>query len=148
MEPSKETRTNIHSLLNTQRLCVLSTSRQDRPYASLVAFAVTNALKQLYFATARTTRKYANIIENPHVALLVDSSANRGSDFHDAMAVTIIAPAGELTSPSRDMAESIFLARHPYLTDFVRAESCALFCAEIQRFILVERFQNVIEYIP
>jgi len=52
---------NLRKLLRSQLLAVLSTQNQGQPYASLVAFASSDDLKSLYFATSRSTRKYANL---------------------------------------------------------------------------------------
>jgi hypothetical protein len=48
-----------------------------QPYASLMAFAATDDLKRLLFATERNTRKYANLVSNPRAALLVDNRSNQ-----------------------------------------------------------------------
>jgi hypothetical protein len=54
----------IKNLFDSQSLAVLATQSNAQPYASLVAFAATEDLKQIIFLTPNTTRKYANIESN------------------------------------------------------------------------------------
>ena len=58
MEEVKSLRRKLKELFDKQRIGVLSTQKRNRPYASLVAFVVTEDLKSFIFATPRSTRKY------------------------------------------------------------------------------------------
>lgn len=58
---------------------MLSTSGDGNPDASLAAFCGSAYLGLLFFAT---TRKYANLMGQPRVALLVASRSNRKENFH------------------------------------------------------------------
>jgi len=53
---------DLKKLLQSQPLAVLATQSRGQPYASLIAFASSDDLKSLYFATTRATRKYAKPI--------------------------------------------------------------------------------------
>ncbi len=63
----------IRELLVSQRLAVLSTQDHGQPYINLIAFAATDDLKYLYFATNRATRKYANLMADSRASLLIDT---------------------------------------------------------------------------
>ena len=145
MKTEKEFRERLESLLKSQPLGVLSTQHEGRPYANLVAFAATEDLKTLLFATTRSTRKYANIESDSRVAMLIDSRSNKTDDFHSAAAVTATGKAEELGGHERENYVSIYLQKHPHLIDFVNAPSCALFRIEIDTYVLVNRFQEVFE---
>ncbi len=138
-------KTQLHQLLLSQRLAVLSTHDQGQPYASLVAFAVTDDLERMLFATARTTRKFHNMTEDARVALLVDNRSNTERDFHEAMAATALGIAGEIPAPEAAHLREIYLARHPYLEGFLDSESCALMEVRIRKYLVVSRFQNVFQ---
>lgn len=140
----QELRNDLRRLLR-ERLAVLSTHDEGQPYASLVAFAATEDLRHIVFATSRPTRKYANLSADARVALLIDSRRNVESDFHRAEAVTAIGTVAELTGPERDTYLSLYLAKHPALEDFVRAPTCALLCISVERYIRVKNFQRVSE---
>ncbi|MFH0729014.1 MAG: pyridoxamine 5'-phosphate oxidase family protein [Pseudomonadota bacterium] len=143
MKSDETIRPLLRELLSAQKLAVLSTHESGQPYANLVAFACSDDLKWLYFATARSTRKFANLLEDARVALLVSSSANKESDFQDAMAATIVGSAVEVLGEERQSALTTYLAKHPYLEDFVRASECALVKVHARSYILVDNFQHV-----
>jgi nitroimidazol reductase NimA-like FMN-containing flavoprotein (pyridoxamine 5'-phosphate oxidase superfamily) len=145
MPASEDTLRLLRGLLTGERLAVLSTHGAGQPYASLVAFAAADDLRCLYFATPRSTRKFANLQGDCRVALLVSSSRNQEADFHAAAAVTVLGSAGELSGPEREAALPGYLQKHPYLEDFVRAPTCALVKVHVRTCILVKNFQHVME---
>jgi hypothetical protein len=61
MQDIQQLKETIKRILDSQKLAVLATQRDGRPYGSLVAFAATDDMKNLLFATTRATRKYANL---------------------------------------------------------------------------------------
>ncbi|MHC4795354.1 MAG: pyridoxamine 5'-phosphate oxidase family protein [Planctomycetota bacterium] len=138
----------IRELLTSNRLGVLSTCAKDRPHASLVALLTTNDLKFILFATLRSTKKYENLISNSHVAMLIDNRSNEDYDFHEAAAVTVTGRARELHVNERAEWSDLFLSKHPHLKDFVESPNCALFIVEVERYRLVRKFQQVMEYVP
>ncbi len=135
----------IKNLLLSQKLAVLSTHNKVQPYASLVAFAETPDLTALVFATTRSTRKFANLSAAPRVALLVDSRTNDPSDFSDAVAVTALGSAEETQDSEKTVLIDLYLGKHSYLKKFVTAPTCALLKITVKKYILVSRFQNVME---
>ena len=146
MNASPDVRSQLQELFATQRLAVLATDHNGQPYASLVAFAINAELRELFFATTRATRKFANLQANPRVSLLIDNRANQVTDFSTAVAVTVLGSSSELTGPARRAGTAFYLAKHPHLAEFVAAPSCALIRVQVQSFFLVSRFQNVVEY--
>ena len=145
MEPEK-LRDNIYQLLTSQRLAVLSTSNKGRPYASIVAFCFSPDLRILYFATPRATRKYANLMDQPQVAFLVDSRANKVEDFDKTVAVTVLGRCEEFAEERKQEAVVLYLEKHPYLNEFVEAPTTAFFAVQIEKYIYVSHFQEVFEY--
>jgi nitroimidazol reductase NimA-like FMN-containing flavoprotein (pyridoxamine 5'-phosphate oxidase superfamily) len=138
-------RKDLEELFTTQPLAVLSTQNEGQPYASLVAFATSEDLKELFFATTRATRKYANLSSDSRVAMLVDSRSNEVSDFRWAMAVTAMGKAEEVEGQEKEKVLKIYLAKHPHLDCFVSSPSCALLKIRVERYYVATRFQNVIE---
>jgi len=137
---------DVEVLLTQQSLAVLSTHHEGQPYASLVAFAVSDDLRVMLFATSRSTRKYANLAGDSRVAMLVDSRSHRAEDIHEAMAVTAVGVAQEAVEAELFSWRSIYLQRHPHLESFVSAPSCALVKVLVHRYLLVRRFQEVSEW--
>lgn len=135
----------ITELLSSQKLAVLCSFGNDQPYASLVAFAGTDDLKHILFATTRSTRKYANLTSESKVSLLIDNRSNEEKDFSYAVAATALGQAEEVRNAERESLVEIYLRKHPYLADFVASPSCALLKVSVQRYYVVSRFQNVQE---
>lgn len=135
----------LRELFAGQKLAVLATGDGDSPYTSLVAFAASDDLGRLFFATARSTRKYANIAGNSNVSLLVDNRENAPSDFRDAVAATALGRAVEVSEAERERLLPGYLAKHPHLAEFVGAPSCALMGVAVARYLIVSRFQDVTE---
>jgi len=136
---------DLRKLLNSQPLAVLATQDRGQPYASLVAFASSDDLKSLYFATTRSTRKYGNLSGDSRVAMLVDNRSNKASDFRWAMAATATGKAEEVNARKRKKALELYLAKHPHLKDFVHSPTCALCEIRVLTFFVVTRFQSVVE---
>jgi hypothetical protein len=137
--------TMIQSLLQSQNLGVLATRGQEYPYCTLVAFAGTDDLKRIIFATLRNTRKYANIQTYPMISILIDSRSNRIEDFKDASALTILGNAHEAEGEEEERLSGLYLARHPHLKEFLQDPNCALMVLEVEKYIMVTHFQQVME---
>jgi nitroimidazol reductase NimA-like FMN-containing flavoprotein (pyridoxamine 5'-phosphate oxidase superfamily) len=148
MQETTEVWAIIRELLDSQRLAVLSTQDHIQPYSNLVAFAATPDLKYLLFATTRATRKYANLLANSRVSILIDNRTNQAADFAEAAAVTVLGQAEEMQGTEPDQLLPVYLDRHPYLRDFVTSPTCALFRVKVERYIVVTRFQDVREIFP
>jgi len=147
LDAHETVRRDIAQLLSEQRLATLSTcNAQGHPYASLVAFDVTPDLAGIVFATSRATRKFANLTDNNHAAMLVENSRNQKSDIYEAMAVTALGVVSELSGTSQETAVAHYIRKHPHLTKFIQAPSTAVLQMAVDVFYLVNRFQKVMEY--
>jgi heme iron utilization protein len=136
---------DLKRLLESQSLAVLATENRGQPYASLVAFASSEDLRSLYFATTRSTRKYANLTSESRAAMLVDNRSNRASDFRWAMAATATGRAAEVNLGAVEKARDLYLSKHPQLKAFVHSPTCALCELQVRSFFVVTRFQSVVE---
>jgi nitroimidazol reductase NimA-like FMN-containing flavoprotein (pyridoxamine 5'-phosphate oxidase superfamily) len=137
-------RTVLEELFRMQRFAVLATAQAGDPYASLVAFAVTPDLKGVLFVTSQLTRKYGNLRSDPRVALLIDSRANRVTDFQAAVAVTALGRASELAGAEHQAFLGVYLERHPSMREFAHAPTTSLFRVSVERYVLVDHFQHVV----
>ncbi|MGB5616781.1 MAG: pyridoxamine 5'-phosphate oxidase family protein, partial [Desulfobacterales bacterium] len=73
MTKDNDIRQEITNLCSSQKLAVLCTQRDNQPYASLVAFDISNKLNYLYLVTPKTTRKFTNLAANPQVSVMINS---------------------------------------------------------------------------
>ena len=145
MEPNEEIRSRLHDLCILQKLAVVSTQSEGQPYASLVAFVTSDDLRHIFFVTPRTTRKFAYLTQDSRVAVLINSSTNAESDFHDAVSITVIGTAKEIRDSERENVLALYLSKHPYLEDFARSPSCAVIKVTTKSYYMVKNFQNVME---
>lgn len=146
MKDSASIKTVLRELFQTQQLAVLATREADgQPYTSLMAFAVIDDLSQILLVTHRSTRKYANLSAEPRVSLLIDSRSHQRSDIHEAVAVTVLGEAEEVTGAEQDHLLAHYLSKHPHLEDFAASPSCALLRVWVKSYYLVRRFQEVME---
>lgn len=145
MSKDKDLDRKLAGLLSTERLGVLSTCGEGQPYASLVAFAATEDSSHIVFATPRPTRKYANLMANAKIAMLIDSRSNRASDFRRAMAATAMGTAREVRKARNNPRIRLYLDKHPQLENFVWSPTCAVLDIHVASYVIVERFQHVTE---
>ena len=135
--------TEVRTLLASQRFAALSTQEKDHPYMNLVAFAETSDLRTILFATTRATRKYGNIASKSGVALLADNRFNEVADIREAVALTVIGSACEVSGSLRDQLDRVYLEKQPHMKEFLSSPSTALIMVDVESYILVSRFQNV-----
>ena len=145
MKNADQIKKDLRKLFHHQRLGVLSTLSNGHPYTSLVAFTASNDLNWLYFATTRSTRKYANLSGDPRVSMLIDNRSNKASDFKTAIAVTATGKAEEVKFDNRETIKAEYLSKHPYLKEFVETPTCAIIRLKVNTYFMVTHFQNVIE---
>lgn len=126
----------LNDLFSSQRLAILSTQDGGQPYSNLVAFAETDDLKQLLFVTNRNTRKYRNLNLDKRAAMLIDSRTNQLSDFQNAIAVTAMGIAEEVSKNAREVISPVFLRKHPHLADFVDGPDNALISLKVGDYII------------
>jgi len=145
-ETEKNMQKQINKLFASQQLAVLSTQRDGQPYSSLMAFAYTPDLKNIVVATGKSTRKHQNIVQESRVSLLIDNRSNSEDDFHAAMALTVLGKAQLIKDAERPEYMELYLGRHPYLEKFLTSPTTAFLKIAVYHYLLVSRFQNVMEY--
>ena len=130
----------LKKFLKSQQLAVLATQNKNNiPYTNLIAFSQTKKENELLFGTLRNTSKYRNIIINNKVSILFDNRANSVSDFQNAITITAIGKAHEV---DKQQYQDKFLAKHPNLGNFIQNKDCALMLINVEKYILIENFQE------
>ena len=138
-------RETLINLLNQQKVGVLATLSCDKPYTSIVGFAISEDLKAIYFGTPLATLKYKNILENSNTCLLIDNRQNLGTDFSEAAAVTCIGKAS-IASNNDCLGKELLIKKHPELKTFFSSPTCRIVKISISKYSLVKRFQEVTEF--
>jgi nitroimidazol reductase NimA-like FMN-containing flavoprotein (pyridoxamine 5'-phosphate oxidase superfamily) len=135
----------IKKILRSQLFGVIATQGLQYPYCTLVGFTSSDDCKEIIFATVRHSRKYQNIQRNSKVSLLVDNQKNTTADLQDAEALTVLGSSAEIEKSEAEKYLSLYINKHPYLKEFVTAPNCALIKVTVDKFVLVNNFQNVVE---
>ena len=146
MSPDVQIQQLLQELFRSQRFAVMATNEFEQPFTSLMAFAAAEDLRHIVVLTERATRKFANLKANCRVALLIDDRENKGSDTQDSVAVTAIGEAQEVDAEDGALLLDLYLARHPYLAEFAASPSCAIVRVKIDSYLVVSRFQKVLEW--
>lgn len=133
----------IKDLLAEQKLAVLATQKDSKPYGNLVAFATTENLCALMFVTPRNSRKFTNMIDCPNVALVMDSRSNDADDFSTAIAITALGRSVECEESQKKAFTKTYLEKHPHLADFAESDMNACMVVEIETYVVVRKFQEV-----
>ncbi len=132
----------IKNLLESQRFAVIATQGEIEPYTNLVAFISTKDLKHIIFATSKYTKKYNNLIKNSKISMLIDNRGNKPDDIKKSVVVTAFGIANELKN-DLNFYRNLYLKKHPYLEDFIKSPDTVLINLIVERFLLVDHFQNV-----
>ena len=135
----------LKELFRSQLFAALATQQLTRPYNNLIAFVAADDLKSILFATSRRTNKYANLLSNNSVSVLIDNRTNRDSDFRSAVAVTAIGTAEEVKEGQKEGLLQLYLVKHHNLEKFVHSPESALFRIRVKRYYIVRNFQEVME---
>jgi nitroimidazol reductase NimA-like FMN-containing flavoprotein (pyridoxamine 5'-phosphate oxidase superfamily) len=143
VKPHPQLKKLLKDLFSSEPLAVLASQGNGQPYGNVVAFAATDDLKFLLFATARATRKYANITRDPRVALVMDDRTNQKVDFQKAIAVTATGIVEKVKGAEKNHLLKLYLLKHPDLKKFVTSPSCALLRVKVDTYYVVRRFQKV-----
>ncbi|WP_372714298.1 pyridoxamine 5'-phosphate oxidase family protein [Ilyobacter sp.] len=143
MKNIKELKKLISKVSSRQLFAVLATSYENQPYTSLVAFALTEDLKKLIFITPRDTRKFQYLSENNMVSLMIENSENQKVDITQAVGITITGKSRDSSGEEKEKLLKTFISKHPQMEEFAISKGCSVVSVDINRYDVVERFQNV-----
>ena len=124
-------------LLETD-LCVLCTSKNDVPDASLMLYICDDQCTKLYMLTLKDTDKYRNILHNPNVSVLVDTRDAAGGGAAWTKALTIHGEAS-VVSDSGASGELIerMVSRHGQLMNLANDGSVAVIQVQMKRILFL-----------
>jgi nitroimidazol reductase NimA-like FMN-containing flavoprotein (pyridoxamine 5'-phosphate oxidase superfamily) len=139
----------IKNMLNNESFAVLSTQGGGQPYTSLITFTAGTDLRTIVFATPVNTKKFELISNCENVSILVDNRSENIDELNKISAITVTGKAHTVeTQEEIEKYRSLILEKHPYLENFVLAESSALIMIEVEKYFHVSNFQEVQEWKP
>lgn len=140
---------SIKELLKDESFGVLATNIEEKSYTSLISFATNEASTFLAFSTPIETKKYGMIEENKNVSLLIDNRSNNDENINKIVAVTALGEARILKKEEEiEKWGNHLIEKHPYLKDFIYAETSAIILVAIANYHYVSSFQEVVDWRP
>lgn len=130
----------IGNLFEEQRFAVIATQGKTEPYTNLVSFLANKDLKKIYFPTSKDSRKFKNLSKHSRVSILIDNRDNEPIDIENAITVTAV---GETSVIKNSEIKYLYLKKHPYLKEFTNSNDCRMIEMDIEKYIVVENFQEV-----
>ncbi|MGV8072944.1 MAG: pyridoxamine 5'-phosphate oxidase family protein [Syntrophobacteraceae bacterium] len=129
----------MKAILKESSMCVLATCSENKPHCSLMAYVTDEQAVTLYIVTLKASRKYINMMQNPHVSLLVDSRANDKGEPGSIKALTV----SGISSPLRDQTEkesvlTRLVQNHPHLRELIANSDAEVVAIRVESFLLLD----------
>lgn len=121
-------------------MCVLATTREGRPHCSLMAYVADENAEWIYMVTHRATTKYANLLANEQVSLLVDNRCDRSpTEREKVQALTVHGTfhAVEDEGKKKRILEQ-FLVRHPHMKRFLSHPEAEVISVRARSFLFLD----------
>ena len=134
----------MKDIVRTNDLCVLATVSEGKPHCSLMSYISDEEGREVYLISNKQTKKYANLMENPTVSLLIDTrEEEKGEKRIYIKALTV---SGEFQTikdtKKKDLIRAKFVESHPHLTDFLKDPEAEIFSIRIKSFQLLDGIKD------
>jgi len=134
---------DIQRILDAHRFAVLATQRGGQPHTSLVAYTPLDGIRQLAFATYRSTRKFKSLLENHQVALFIGGQAASSHEVGERTLLTAHGMALEVSPDEKARVSHEHQMRHPDLQTFLSSPEAALVLVDVTAYQLVNDIEDV-----
>lgn len=137
----------LKELCENQTFAVLASLAEKEAYNSLISYAVSDDFKEIIFASPEDTKKIRCIKKNKNVSLLIDNRDRNPKSINDIFALTVRGRAEILKSDLAPYKKQL-KTRHPYLKEFIDAETTAIVRIKVSHYYYVGSFQEVFDWTP
>lgn len=121
------------NMLKVQKMCVLATVADNIPHCSLMAYVTDERCRKVYMVTHKKTKKYANLLANPSVCLLVDTRlSHESSDRKHVQALTVNGTFELVVKEETASLRRRFITAHPHLQEFAEDDDAQFFAVKLQ----------------
>jgi len=130
----------MKDIIKGNDLCVLATVSEGMPHCSLMSYISDEEGQEIYLISHKQTKKYANLMENPTVSLLIDTREEEKSQRRiNIKALTVSGEFQPIKDPGkRELIHKQFLDRHPHLAYFLHDPGAEIFSIKIKSFQLLD----------
>jgi len=134
----------MKDIVKANDLCVLATVSEGKPHCSLMFYISDEEEYEIYLISHKQTKKYANLMENPTVSLLIDTREEGiGQRRVYIKALTVRGEFQTIKDPDKkDIIRVKFLERHPHLADFLNDPGAEIFSIKIKSFQLLDGIKD------
>ncbi len=134
----------MKDIIKANDLCVLATVSEGKPHCSLMFYISDEEEYEIYLVSHKQTKKYANLMENPTVSLLIDTREEEiGQRRVYIKALTVRGEFQTIKDPDKkDIIRVKFLERHPHLADFLNDPGAEIFSIKIKSFQLLDGIKD------
>jgi uncharacterized protein YhbP (UPF0306 family) len=134
----------MKDIVKANDLCVLATVSEGKPHCSLMFYISDEEEYEIYLISHKQTKKYANLMENPTVSLLIDTREEEiGQRRVYIKALTVRGEFQTIKDPDKkDIIRVKFLERHPHLADFLNDPGAEIFSIKIKSFQLLDGIKD------
>jgi len=134
----------MKAILKGKNLCVLATVSGGKPHCSLMSYVSDEEGREIYMTSHRKTKKFANLMANPSVSLLIDTrEEDRGSKRATVRALTVEGEFQKIDDLARkDLIRERLLRTHPHLNDFIHDPDAEIFSIKVKTFQLLDGVKN------
>lgn len=133
----------MRKFIRSRRNCVLATCGDGQPHCSLMSYLVEDNAQIIYLISKKGTKKYANIMANPKVSLLIDDRSTAcpvgqlGLD--KVKALTVNGHCELLEDPGRAGAiKRLFSVRYPHLEGLLAEPDAVILFVEVEHLSMRE----------
>lgn len=149
ISPDEKSQDEIKKILLSEPFAVLSTQGEGQPFSSLISYACSDDFKRIIFATPLATRKFDLISRCSKVSILIDTRSTNPESINDINAITVVGDAKIIKDIQNNASyETLLLKAHPYLETFIKATTTCIIAVDVDTYIYVRKFQEVIEWNP
>lgn len=128
----------MKKVLEAQDMCVLATVDGDVPHCSLMAYVTDEKCRRVYMVTHRNTKKYANLLANPAVCLLIDTRLSvKQFARENVQALTVNGVFEHVQEEEIAGLRNRFVEAHPHLQEFAQDEEAQVFAVKLQKLQLL-----------
>jgi len=130
----------MKDIVKANDLCVLATVSDGKPHCSLMSYISDEEGHEIYLISHKQTKKYANLMENPTISLLIDTREEER--WQKRIYIKALTLSGEFQTINdlgkKDFIRSKFLKKHPHLSDFLNDPGAEIFSIRIKSFQLLD----------
>lgn len=129
---------DVKDLLLNEKLCMMATCWEDKPYISLMNFTYLEAENKVLLSTRKNSKKYENIQKNKHISLLVFSKT-------DGVSATLLGTSLTLDVHEEGHYRELHLQNNN-MPQFIVGEDIGLIVFSIEK-IVVSNSEDEVTYL-